>query len=58
MSNKYFVVSLRKGLPPPELDTGARPLSEVTPIASSPADLDKFAADQEALAARYSSLFK
>jgi hypothetical protein len=39
-------------------DTGAKPLSEVTPIASSPEDLDKFLAQQESLAQEYSDLFK
>jgi hypothetical protein len=40
------------------MDTGAKPLSDVTPIASSPEDLDKFLAQQEALAQEYTDLFK
>ena len=58
MEKKHFTNSLRKGMPEQATDTGAKPLSEVTPIASSPEDLDKFLAQQEALAQEYTDLFK
>jgi iron(III) transport system substrate-binding protein len=58
MANKHYVSSLRKGLPPLSLDTGARPLSEMKAMASGPEDLDKYLANQEALAQEYTELFK
>jgi iron(III) transport system substrate-binding protein len=58
MEKKHFTNSLRKGLALQASDTGAKPLSEVTPIASSPEDLDKFLAQQETLAQEYAELFK
>jgi ABC-type Fe3+ transport system substrate-binding protein len=58
MANVHYVSSLRKGLPPLTLDTGARPLAEMTAIASSPEDLQKFLDEQESLAQQYADLFK
>jgi hypothetical protein len=58
MLEKHYVGSLRKGLPPPSLDTGAGPVSEMTVMASSPEDLQKYLEQQEELALQYAELFK
>ncbi|HET6467062.1 MAG TPA: extracellular solute-binding protein [Geminicoccaceae bacterium] len=58
LQNKYFSPSLRKGIPPIELDTGARALGDITPIASSPQDMEKFLGEQETLIQEYMDLFK
>jgi iron(III) transport system substrate-binding protein len=58
MSEKHYVGSLRKGLPPSSLDTGAGPISEMKVIGSSPDDLQRYAEQQEELAQLYAELFK
>lgn len=58
MGNKHFVGSLRKGLPPSELDTGAKQASEVTALLSSPEDLLRFQAERESLSQQYVELYK
>ena len=58
LENKHFSSSLRNGMTRAPSDTGGKPLAEVTPIHSSPEDLDKFAAEAETLAAEYTELFK
>ena len=58
MSEKHYVGSLRKGLPPSSLDTGAGPVSEMKVMASSPEDLQKYLEQQEELAQQYAELFK
>ena len=58
MAEAHYVSSLRAKMPSPKLDTGARPLSEIKTIASSPKDLVKFLDQQAELAQRYAELFK
>lgn len=58
LQDDYFSPSLRKGIPPIKLDTGARPLSEVKPMASSQADLERFMAERAELMQEYMDLFK
>jgi iron(III) transport system substrate-binding protein len=55
---KYFAPSLRKGMPWKDTGTGAMPLGEVKPLASSPADLEKELAMTEELTLEYTELFK
>ena len=56
--NGCFSPSMRIGVPPIELDTGARPLEEVKPMASSQADLERFMAERGELMQEYMDLFK
>lgn len=58
LSEKYFTGSFRKDVSGAAGDTGARPLSEVTPLASSPEDMAEFFDQQEALSEEYATLFK
>ncbi len=58
LQNEYFSPSMRIGIPPIELDTGARPLEEVKPMASSQADLEQFMAERGELMQEYMDLFK
>ncbi|HEX5077629.1 MAG TPA: extracellular solute-binding protein [Geminicoccaceae bacterium] len=58
LQDDYFSPSLRKGIPPIKLDTGARPLSEIKPMASSPADLERFQNERAELTQEYMDLFK
>jgi hypothetical protein len=45
-------------MPWTETGTGAKPLSQVKALGSSPADLDKYLAQQEELVQEYTELFK
>ena len=56
--NKYHNGSLRKGLKLPEMDTGAKPASEIKALLSSPADLVRFDGERAALSEQYLELFK
>jgi iron(III) transport system substrate-binding protein len=58
LDGKHFNTSLRKGMPWKDTGTGAMALSEVKPIASSPADLEKELAMTEELVTEYNDLFK
>ena len=58
LQNEYFSPSMRIGIPPIELDTGARPLAEVKPMASSQADLARFQDERAELMQEYMDLFK
>jgi iron(III) transport system substrate-binding protein len=58
LDTKHFSSSLRKGMPWKDTGTGAMPLSEVKPIASSPADLEAELAMAEELSQEYTNLFK
>ncbi|HLT03113.1 MAG TPA: extracellular solute-binding protein [Geminicoccaceae bacterium] len=58
LQDEYFSPSLRKGMPPLKLDTGARPLSEIKPMASSQQDLERFMAERTTLMQEYVDLFK
>jgi iron(III) transport system substrate-binding protein len=58
LQDEYFSPSLREGMPPFKLDTGARPLSEVKPMASSQADLERFMGERAELMQEYMNLFK
>ena len=58
LQDDYFSPSLREGIPPFKLDTGARPLSEVKAMASSQADLVKFMDQRPELMQEYLDLFK
>lgn len=58
LGKKYFTGSFRKDMPPTAGDTGARPLSEVRAIRSSPADMQEFFDKQVELSQEYASLFK
>jgi iron(III) transport system substrate-binding protein len=58
LQNEYFSPSMRIGIPPIELDTGARPLAEVKPMASSQADLARFQDQRAELMQEYMDLFK
>jgi iron(III) transport system substrate-binding protein len=57
LQDDFFSPSLRKGIPPIKLDTGARPLEEIKPLASSQADLDRFMGERAALMQEYMDLF-
>lgn len=54
----YFTGSFRGDLSPGSGDTGARPLSEVRAIRSSPDDMQEFFDKQVELSQEYASLFK
>ena len=58
LQDDFFSPSMRKGIPPIKLDTGAPPLEEVKPMASSQADLDRFQAERAQLMQEYMDLFK
>ncbi len=58
LQNDYFSPSLRKGMPPITLDTGARPLSEIKPMASTQEDLVRFMDERADLMQEYLDLFK
>lgn len=58
LDSKYFATSLRKGMPWKDTGTGAKPLSEVKPLASSSEDLEKELAMAEQLMQEYTDLFK
>ena len=58
LGEKYFTGSFRKDVGGGAADTGARPLSEVTPMASSREDMAEFFEQQEALSEEYATLFK
>ena len=58
LQNDFFSPSLRKGVPPITLDTGARPLSEIKPLASSQEDLARFQDERPELMQEYLDLFK
>jgi iron(III) transport system substrate-binding protein len=58
LQNDFFSPSLRKGMPPITLDTGARPLSEIKPMASSQGDLVRFQDERSELMQEYLDLFK
>lgn len=58
LQDDYFSPSMRKGMPPIKLDTGAPPLSEVKQLASSQADLDRFQAERGELMQEYTDLFR
>src|SRR5918996_359890 len=58
LQDEYFSPSLRKGIPPFKLDTGARPLEEVKPMASSQGDLERFMGERAELMQEYMDLFK
>jgi iron(III) transport system substrate-binding protein len=58
LQNEHFSPSMRIGIPPIELDTGARPLTEVKPMASSQADLARFQDERAELTQAYLDLFK
>jgi iron(III) transport system substrate-binding protein len=58
LDSKYFAASLRKGMPWKDTGTGAMPLSEVKPLGSSPADLEKELEMAEELTLEYTDLFK
>lgn len=58
LQDDYFSPSLRKGMPPIKLDTGARPLSEIKPLASSQQDLVRFMGERAELMQEYVELFK
>jgi iron(III) transport system substrate-binding protein len=58
LQDKYFQVSLRDDITPFSRESGAKPITEVTPIASSPEDMGKFFAEQDALTEEWRTLFK
>ena len=58
LQDEYFSPSLRKGIPPIKLDTGARPLSEIKPMASSRQDMQRFMDERSELMQDYMDLFK
>jgi iron(III) transport system substrate-binding protein len=58
LQDEYFSPSMRIGIPPFKLDTGARPLSEVKTMASSQADLERFMGERAQLMQEYMDLFK
>jgi iron(III) transport system substrate-binding protein len=58
LQDDFFSPSMRKGVPPIKLDTGAPPLEEVKPMASSQADLDRFQAERAQLMQEYTDLFR
>jgi iron(III) transport system substrate-binding protein len=58
LQDDYFSPSLRIGIPPIKLDTGARPISEIKPMASSQADLVRFQGERAELMQEYMDLFK
>jgi iron(III) transport system substrate-binding protein len=58
LQDDFFSPSMRKGMPPIKLDTGAPPLTEVKPMASSQADLERFQAERAELMQEYMDLFK
>jgi iron(III) transport system substrate-binding protein len=58
LQDKYFQVSLRKDIGPFSRESGARPITEVTPIASSPQDMEAFFGEQDMLTDEWRTLFK
>jgi hypothetical protein len=58
LQDKYFQVSLRDDVTPFSRESGARPVNEVTPIASSPEDMGKFFDEQDMLSDEWRTLFK
>ena len=58
LQDKYFQVSLRDDVTPFSRESGARPVNEVTPIASSPEDLGNFFTEQDMLTDEWRTLFK
>jgi iron(III) transport system substrate-binding protein len=58
LQDKYFQVSLRDDVTPFSRESGARPVNEVTPIASSPEDMNKFFDEQDMLSDEWRTLFK
>jgi iron(III) transport system substrate-binding protein len=58
LQDKYFQVSLRDDVKPFSRESGAKPVNEVTPIASTPDDMEKFFAEQDMLTEEWRTLFK
>ncbi len=58
LGEKYFTGSFRNDVGGGAADTGAKPLSEVTPMASSREDMAEFFEKQEELAEEYATFFK
>jgi len=58
LQDEYYSPSLRIGIPPIKLDTGARPLSEIKPMASSRQDMEMFMGERGQLMQEYLDLFK